>query len=166
MPPSSNRHWSVVHGITRQESLFDREAVSSAGARGLMQLMPGTARQVSGQLGQAYSLSRLTSDPDFNVLLGSTYFAGLVDQWGGSYPLAVASYNAGPGNARRWVNANGDPRTPGVDMVEWIEQIPFTETRNYVQRVLENAVVYDSINPQRSSGPNRLSAYLGKSGPG
>ncbi|HEY0326694.1 MAG TPA: lytic transglycosylase domain-containing protein [Allosphingosinicella sp.] len=164
VPPANNRHWSVVHGITRQESLFDREAVSSAGARGLMQLMPATARQVSGQLGQAYSLSRLTSDPDFNVLLGSTYFASLLDQWGGSYPLAIASYNAGPGNARRFIRENGDPRTPGVDMVEWIERIPFTETRNYVQRVLENAVVYDLMYPQQARSPanGRLSYYLGR----
>lgn len=164
VPPASSRHWSVVHGITRQESLFDREAVSSAGARGLMQLMPATARQVSGQLGQSYSLSRLTSDPDFNVLLGSTYFASLLDQWGGSYPLAIASYNAGPGNARRFIRENGDPRTPGVDMVQWIEDIPFTETRNYVQRVLENAVVYDLLYPQQARSPanGRLSYYLGR----
>lgn len=164
VPPANSRHWSLVHGITRQESLFDREAVSSAGARGLMQLMPGTARQVSGQLGQSYALSRLTSDPDYNVQLGSTYLTGLIDQWGGSYPLAVASYNAGPGNVRRWVNSNGDPRTPGVDMVEWIEQIPFTETRNYVQRVLENAVVYDLLYPQQARSPanGRLSYYLGR----
>ena len=164
MPPANNRHWSVVHVVTRQESLFDREAVSSAGARGLMQLMPATARQVSGQLGQSYSLSRLTSDPDFNVLLGSTYFASLLDQWGGSYPLAIASYNAGPGNARRFVRENGDPRSSGVDMVEWIERIPFTETRNYVQRVLENAVVYDLMYPQQARSPanRRLSYYLGR----
>lgn len=164
VPPANSRHWSVVHGITRQESLFDREAVSSAGARGLMQLMPGTARQVSGQVGESYSLNRLTSDPDYNVLLGSTYLTGLIDQWGGSYPLAVASYNAGPGNVRRWVNSNGDPRMAGVDMVEWIEQIPFTETRNYVQRVLENAVVYDLLYPQQARSPanGRLSYYLGR----
>ena len=164
VPPASQRHSSVIHGITRQESLFDREAQSSVGARGLMQLMPGTARQVSGQIGQAYSLSRLTSDPDFNVLLGSTYFMSLLDEWGGSYPLAVASYNAGPGNVRRWIRENGDPRAPGADMVDWIERIPFTETRNYVQRVLENAVVYDLLYPQRAGSPGsgRLSYYLGR----
>lgn len=164
VPPAQRRLWSVIHGITRQESLFDRQALSSAGARGLMQLMPPTARQVSGQLGMPYALGRLTSDPDYNVMLGSSYFEDLLSQWGGSYPLAIASYNAGPGNVRRFVRENGDPRTPGVDMVEWIERIPFSETRNYVQRVLENAVVYDLMSPQRSLSPpnNRLSFYLGE----
>ncbi len=166
VPPAQSRLWSMVHGITRQESLFDREAVSHAGARGLMQLMPATARQVSGWVSVPYDQARLTRDPDYNVLLGSTYFSRLLDQWGGSYPLAVASYNAGAGNVRRWVRENGDPRTPGVSMVEWIEQIPFFETRNYVQRVLENAVVYDLMHPQRAGSPpqNRLSHYLGKPG--
>jgi len=164
VPPAQRRLWSVVHGITRQESLFDRQAVSSAGARGLMQLMPGTAREVSGQLGMPYALGRLTSDPDYNVMLGSNYFEDLLSQWGGSYPLAVASYNAGAGNVRRFIRQNGDPRAPGIDMVEWIERIPFGETRNYVQRVLENAVVYDLMHPQRSASPptGRLSYYLGE----
>jgi soluble lytic murein transglycosylase len=101
-------------------------------------------------------------------MLGSSYFATLLDQWGGNAILAIASYNAGSGNVRRWIQQNGDPRMPGVDAVRWIEAIPFSETRNYVQRVLENAVVYDTINPQRgqSADRNRLSHYLGKSGPG
>ncbi|WP_243451028.1 lytic transglycosylase domain-containing protein [Sphingosinicella sp. CPCC 101087] len=166
VPPAQQRHWTMVHAITRQESLFDRQAVSSAGARGLMQLMPATAREVAGRLGVSYEPSRLT-DPQYNVLLGSTYFARLLDQWGGNYPLAVASYNAGAGNVRRWINANGDPRTSGVAMIDWIEEIPFFETRNYVQRVLENAVVYDLLNPDRARSPsqNRLSYYLGESQP-
>ena len=86
----------------------------------------------------------------------------------GSYPMAVAAYNAGPGNVNKWVRANGDPRTPGVDVVDWIEAIPIYETKNYVQRVLENAVVYDLMNPARSKsrGNNRLSWYLGKSSAG
>ncbi len=161
--PAAQRHnWTIVHAIARQESLFDREAVSHAGARGLMQLMPATAREQAGKMGLSYEQARLTRDPDYNVMLGSTYFARLLDQWNGSYPLAVASYNAGAGNVRRWIRAHGDPRTPGVDMVEWIEKIPFFETRNYVQRVLENAVVYDLLNPDRAGSPerNRLSWYL------
>jgi soluble lytic murein transglycosylase len=168
VPPTQQRHWTIVHAIARQESLFDRQAVSSAGARGLMQLMPGTAREVAGRLGVSYAQSRLTDDPQYNVLLGSTYFARLLEQWGGNYPLAVASYNAGPGNVRRWINANGDPRTSGVAMIDWIEEIPFFETRNYVQRVLENAVVYDLLNPNRARSPeqNRLSHYLGEPQPG
>lgn len=164
VPVTQAQHWTIVHAITRQESLFDRAAVSHAGARGLMQLMPGTAREVAGRMGLPYQQNRLTDDPEYNMLLGSTYFAGLLDQWGGSYPLAVASYNAGPGNVRRWIREHGDPRTPGVDMVEWIEKIPFFETRNYVQRVLENAVVYDLLNPNRAGSPerDRLSWYLGQ----
>ena len=95
----------------------------------------------------AMTLSRLTSDPAYNVMLGSAYFQRLVSQWDGSYPLAVASYNAGAGNVRKWVRAYGDPRAPGGDIIGWIERIPFEETRGYVQRVLENSVVYDRLNP-------------------
>ncbi|MEO6246996.1 MAG: lytic transglycosylase domain-containing protein [Sphingomicrobium sp.] len=165
--PVSGKSWSLTHGITRQESSFDRNAISGAGARGMMQLMPGTAREQAGKMGIAYDPYRLTSDPAFNMMLGSAYFARLVDQWGGSYPLAVASYNAGPGNVRKWINANGDPRQPGVDVIRWIEDIPFTETRGYVQRVLENSVVYDRLNPSPiPAGPVHLSQYLGKSRPG
>ena len=167
VPATQQRHWTIVHAIARQESLFDRQAVSRAGARGLMQLMPGTAREVAGRLGVPYQPDRLTGDPEYNVLLGSTYFARLLDQWGGNYPLAVASYNAGPGNVRRWIRENGDPRTGSIAMIDWIEEIPFFETRNYVQRVLENAVVYDLLNPGRAGSPaqNRLSHYLGERQP-
>lgn len=153
--------WSLAHGITRQESSFDRSAVSGAGARGLMQLMPGTAAEQAGKLGYGYDYSRLTSDPAYNVMLGSAYFRRLVDRWNGSYPLAIASYNAGAGNVAKWIAANGDPRRPGADIVSWIEDIPFSETRGYVQRVLENTVVYDRLNPQPSQ-PRYLSYYLGK----
>ena len=168
VPASQQRHWTISHAIARQESLFDREAISRVGARGLMQLMPGTAREVAGRLGIGYDQSRLTRDPEYNVLLGSTYFARLLDQYRGSYPLAVAAYNAGPGNVNRWIRQNGDPRTSAISMLDWIEEIPFFETRNYVQRVLENAVVYDLLNPNRSGSPpqNRLSYYLGEGQPG
>jgi soluble lytic murein transglycosylase len=166
LPAAYSTHWALAHGITRQESSFDRAAVSHAGARGLMQLMPGTAREQAGKVGLPYDFGRLTSDPAYNVMLGSSYFARLLDQWSGSAPLAVASYNAGAGNVSKWLRANGDPRG-GADIVTWIEAIPYSETRNYVQRVLENAVVYDAIRAQRGGGrPNRLSYYLGKSGPG
>ena len=163
----SGRIWSLVHGITRQESSFDRTAVSHAGARGLMQLMPATAAEQAGKLGMGYDGSRLTSDPAYNVILGSAYFQRLVNQWDGSYPLAVASYNAGAGNVRKWIRAYGDPRAPGGDMIGWIERIPFEETRGYVQRVLENSVVYDRLNPSRVAPQGvHLSYYLGKSRPG
>ncbi|URD62122.1 lytic transglycosylase domain-containing protein [Sphingomonas sp. KRR8] len=154
--------WSLAHGIARQESSFDRSAVSGAGARGLMQLMPGTAAEQAGKLGYGYDGGRLTSDPAYNVMLGSAYFRRLVDRWGGNYPLAIASYNAGSGNVAKWIANNGDPRRPGGDIVAWIEDIPFTETRGYVQRVLENTVVYDRLNPQPANQPRYLSYFLGK----
>jgi soluble lytic murein transglycosylase len=161
------RLWSMTHGITRQESSFDRSAVSFAGARGLMQLMPGTAREQAGKMGLGYDYYRLTTDPSYNVMLGSAYYQRLLSMWGGNHVLAVASYNAGAGNVRKWVNAYGDPRQPNVDVVRWIERIPFTETRGYVQRVLENSVVYDRLNPQSASASAvHLSTFLGKSRPG
>ena len=163
----AGRIWSLVHGITRQESSFDRTAVSHAGARGMMQLRPGTAAEQAGKMGYGYDGGRLTSDPSYNVLLGSAYFQRLVNQWDGSYPLAVASYNAGAGNVRKWIRAYGDPRAPGGDIIGWIERIPFEETRGYVQRVLENSVVYDRLNPTLTPPrPVHLSTYLGKSRPG
>ncbi len=158
----AGRVWSLVHGITRQESSFDKRAVSHAGARGMMQLMPGTAREQAGKSGYGYDYARLTSDPNYNVMLGSAYFQRLLSSWDGSYPLAVASYNAGAGNVRKWVRAYGDPRGQ-VDIVSWIEKIPFVETRGYVQRVLENTVVYDRLNPTLPGPqPVHISAYLGK----
>ena len=163
IPPAYARHWALAHGIIRQESSFERTAVSSAGARGLMQLMPGTARQTSSRLGLPYGLSRLTDDPSYNVLLGNHYVSQLMDEWGGNAVLVAAAYNAGSGRVRQWIQANGDPRMPGVDMLTWIENIPFSETRNYVQRVVENAVVYDLLDPRRPPGASRsrISAYLG-----
>lgn len=159
---------TLNHAIMRQESSFDRAAISHAGARGMMQLMPATARETAGKLGLGYDQSRLTSDPQYNIMLGSKYFSDLMNSFGNYAPLAVAAYNAGPGNVRRWIRENGDPRTPNVDVVRWIEEIPFFETKNYVHRVLENAVVYDAMNPQRARSPaqNRLSYYLGKNQPG
>ena len=155
--------WSIAHGITRQESSFDRTAVSHAGALGMMQLMPGTAQEQAGKMGYGYDYGRLTSDPAYNVMLGSAYFRRLLTTWSGNYPLAVASYNAGAGNVRKWIRQNGDPRSPGGDIVAWIEDIPFLETRGYVQRVLENSVVYDRLNPRPTTQPRQLSHFLGKS---
>ncbi len=167
VPASQQDYWTIVHAIARQESQFDRDAVSHAGARGLMQLMPGTAREVSTRLGMSYSPGTLNSDTDYNIQLGSTYFQRMYNLYG-SYPLAIAAYNAGPGNVNKWIRANGDPRLPGGDIVQWIEQIPIFETKNYVQRVIENAVVYDLLNPERSRsrGPANTSWYLGKNKPG
>lgn len=164
VPAGFEGDWTLIHAISRQESQFDRTAVSHSGARGLMQLMPGTAREQAGKIGLAYSPEALSSDPNFSIRLGSSYFDRVFANYG-SYPLAIAAYNAGGGNVNKWLAANGDPRTGSVEMVDWIEAIPFQETRNYVQRVLENAVVYDLMNPPlaKSRGPSRLSWYLGKS---
>ena len=156
--------WTLIHAITRQESQFAQGAISHAGARGLMQLMPGTAREQSGKANMSYDASALTDDPQYNIRLGSGYIQRMMDYYGGSYPLAIAAYNAGPGNVNKWLRANGDPRMGGIDWVKWIEDIPISETRNYVKRVLENAVVYDTKNPRgptiRSDTP--LSRYIGK----
>lgn len=132
----------VVYAIARQESAFNPGAVSGAGARGLLQLMPTTAREVAKAVGLPYNKGRLTSDPGYNARLGSAYLGGLVDRFGGSYVMSFAAYNAGASRVAEWVEKNGDPRDPNVDVVNWIEQIPFTETRNYVQRIMENLQVY------------------------
>jgi soluble lytic murein transglycosylase len=161
-----NSLWSLAHGITRQESSFDPYAVSHAGARGMMQLMVGTARDQADKLNVGFDSYRLITDPNYNVTLGSAYFQHMLDVWNGNVPLAVASYNAGSGNAGKWVREYGDPRGQ-VDVVEWIEAIPFDETRSYVQRVIENSVVYDSLRPAQSHQTAlHVSRYLGKSQPG
>lgn len=133
---------ALVHAIMRQESNFHTAARSHAGARGLMQLLPSTARAVSRAIKVRFSRRKLTSDGDYNIRLGRAYLGGLVEQFDGSYILAVAAYNAGPGAVKRWMRQNGDPRDPSVDVIDWIESIPYDETRNYVQRVMENLQVY------------------------
>ena len=131
--------------IARQESQFDPTATSPAGARGIMQLMPATAKAVAGDLGLPFAQSRLTSDPDYNARLGSTYLQRQIARFDGELALALAAYNAGPCGSPAGC-ANGDPRG-GDDyrLIDWIELIPFAETRNYVQRVLESRVVYDIV---------------------
>lgn len=133
---------ALVHSIIRQESTFNPQIVSSAGARGLMQLMPATAQLVAGKLGVKHANAKLTADPEYNVRLGSAYLADLIDRFNGSYVLAIAGYNAGPGRVSQWLNSYGDPRGGAIDMVDWIELIPIYETRNYVQRVMEAMLVY------------------------
>ncbi len=168
LPPTLAPDFTMVHAIARQETQFDRAAVSAANARGLMQLLPATASEQAAKLGLPFSTSRLTDDPVFNVTLGAAYYGRIRDNLGGSNVLAVAAYNAGPGNVRKFLALNGDPRIPGTDVVDWVELIPFSETRDYVQRVLANAVVYDLLHPATATMPasNRLSAYLGKRTPG
>jgi soluble lytic murein transglycosylase len=131
---------AMVLGLIRQETEFDPYAVSGAGAQGLMQMMPASARLAARQANLAYRPEALLSDTAYNIQLGMTEYRGHLDRNGGSNVLALASYNAGPNNVKKWLAANGDPRVS--DPLDWIEQIPFGETRNYVQRVLENTEVY------------------------
>ncbi|MEN2980183.1 lytic transglycosylase domain-containing protein [Tistrella bauzanensis] len=133
--------FALVHAIARQESEFNPRAVSRAGAVGLMQLMPGTARNTAGQVALAYQPERLT-DPLYNMTLGRAYLGRMIERYRGNLVLAVASYNAGPGKVDEWIGRYGDPRDPSVDVIDWIEKIPYGETRNYVQRVLEALTVY------------------------
>lgn len=132
----------LVYAIARQESAFNPGAVSSAGARGLLQLMPATARATARRVGLTYSPDRLTTDPSYNATLGAAHLDELLERFNGSYILTFAAYNAGPSRSYQWMERYGDPRRSEVDAIDWIERIPFTETRNYVQRIMENLVVY------------------------
>jgi soluble lytic murein transglycosylase len=142
LPAGPGPEDALVLAVMRQESAFALDAVSSAGARGLMQLMPATAKHIAGKIGVAYDEVRLTTDGDYNIGLGRAYLQQLLERYSGSYVLAIAAYNAGPNRVSEWLNEYGDPRGYGVDVVDWIEMIPFSETRNYVQRVLENLQIY------------------------
>ena len=133
----------LILAIIRQESEFDSKANSSAGAKGMMQLMTYTAKVVAKQARMSYSKSRLTKNPEYNINLGSYYFATLLEDFDGSYPFAIAGYNAGPNRVRYWNKINKNPQKKQIDYVNWIELIKFKETRNYVQRVLENINVYN-----------------------
>ncbi|MGB3555186.1 MAG: lytic transglycosylase domain-containing protein, partial [Jannaschia sp.] len=128
--------------IARRESEFDPVVVSGAGARGLMQLMPGTAQDMARLIGVDYARGRLTSDPLYNARLGTAYLGELEEEFGKSVILVPAAYNAGPSRARRWSAEFGDPSDPGVDPVDWIEDVPFSETRNYIMRVSESLLPY------------------------
>jgi soluble lytic murein transglycosylase len=133
---------ALAFAITRQESEFNQSVVSSAGATGIFQVMPVAGREAAKKLGIAFDERAWKTDPVYNVRLGSAYVANLVSNYDGNYVMAIAGYNAGPGRIHDWVRAYGDPRTGQVDVVDWMERIPFSETRNYVQRVLENLQVY------------------------
>ena len=149
LPLKSRPDPALVKAVVRQESAFDPKAISHAGARGLMQLMPKTAYRVAQRLNIRYSRSRLTRDPKYNVTIGRAYLSQLLEDYGGSPILALSAYNAGPARVKRWLKHFGDPNRSVEHAVDWIESIPFYETRNYVQRVLENFTVY------RGRGTNR-----------
>lgn len=154
----------LAHAITRQESAFDQYAISHAGARGLMQLMPATAKRVAQSQNLAYSRTRLTQDPAYNTRLGGAYLADQIQRFGGYLPMAAAAYNAGPHRVDRWLGDYGDPRAGAGDPVDWIETIPFSETRNYVQRVMEALQVYRVRLSGQENGRLTLAADIGLSG--
>jgi soluble lytic murein transglycosylase len=133
---------ALALAVIRQESSFDTATTSPVGARGLMQLMPATAATLAKHLGMAATPVALTADPSLNIRLGTAYLRDLLARFDGSVPLAVAAYNAGPARVAEWLSTYGDPTGSNVDVIDWIEMIPFSETRNYVQRVVENLVIY------------------------
>lgn len=151
---------AAVYGLARQESEFNARAVSHAGARGLMQIMPGTAKLIARQHKVGYDEKGLTSDPAYNVRLGAAHLGDLVASYGGSYILTFVAYNAGPRRAREWIAKYGDPRSPGVDPIDWVESVPFTETRKYIQKVMQNVHVYRARLDPKSSTP--MSADLAR----
>ena len=132
----------VILGLSRQESEFNPRAYSSAGARGMMQLIPSTAKLTARKEGLRYSRSALLDDPIYNMTIGSAHLSHLFERYNGSYVMTFAAYNAGPHRVTQWVERYGDPRSAAIDPIDWAESIPFSETRNYVQRVLENTQVY------------------------
>ncbi|WP_454646946.1 transglycosylase SLT domain-containing protein [Bradyrhizobium liaoningense] len=143
---------SIIYAIARQESAFNPRVVSPAQAYGLMQVTPDAARYVCKRHGATYDLGRLKNDSVYNATLGSAELGGLLEDYRGSYIMTFAAYNAGRGSVRKWVERYGDPRDPKVDAVDWVELIPFSETRNYVQRIMENLQVYRA----RFGGGTRL----------
>jgi soluble lytic murein transglycosylase len=151
-PMAGSAPRALVYAIARQESAFDAKAISSAGARGLMQMMPATARRTAQHKGLPYDEARLLNDPAFNAMLGAAHLGELTVEHPGSLILAFAAYNAGGKRVKEWIAAHGDPRDPAVDPVDWIELIPIAETRNYVQRIAENLEVYR----QRIGGATKL----------
>ncbi|MDB5414253.1 MAG: transglycosylase [Rubritepida sp.] len=149
--PDGSAEPAVVFAITRQESNFDIEAVSPASARGLMQLMPATAQSVARRLGVPHQVGWLTTDPAHNIRLGSAYIQDRLESFGGVMAFAFAAYNAGGGRVTEWLGTFGDPRLGSVRLLDWMELIPFGETRNYVQRVIENVAVYRAKDPRSAA---------------
>ena len=151
----------LINAVTRQESNFDPEAISSANARGLMQLLPATAQAVAKNLGlRHHRAPMLLADPLHNMRLGAGYLEQMLNRFGGALPLAVAAYNAGPGRVEEWLGTLGDPRGVDVPMLDWLEMIPFTETRNYVQRVIENMPVYRARDPVAAALEHPMARWL------
>ncbi len=150
---------ALALAIARRESEFDPAARSSADARGLMQVLPGTAKLMAGKLGKPFEAGKLISDPAYNVTMGAAYLAEMAEEFGPSIALIASGYNAGPGRPRRWIDEFGDPRRPDVDVVDWVETIPFAETRTYVMRVAEGVVIYRA-KLKGAVGPVRITEEL------
>ena len=140
----------LILAIIRQESEFDARANSYVGAQGLMQIMPATARLVAQNLNATYNKSSLKRDPSYNIKLGTYYFNSLLEDYDGVFPFAIGAYNAGPNRIKSWVKRYGDPNRGEINFIDWIELIRFKETRNYVQRVIENINVYKYTLNKRS----------------
>ena len=155
LPGSQDK--AMVYAIARQESAFNAKAVSHANARGLMQMLPSTASRTAGRFKVPFSVASLTADPAFCAMLGAAHLGELMEETKGSIVMTFASYNAGGKRVREWIATAGDPRQPGVDVVDWVERIPFYETRHYVQKIMENFQVYKA----RFSG-NRSALLIGE----
>ncbi|WP_191083974.1 lytic transglycosylase domain-containing protein [Roseococcus microcysteis] len=150
---------ALVYAITRQESNFETTAVSRSNARGLMQLLPATARDVARRQGIPHQLSQLINDPEHNLRLGSAYIQERLERFGGVMVFAAAGYNAGSGRVDQWLATYGDPRQGTIRMLDWMEMIPFAETRNYVQRVIENVAVYRAMDPATRALPHPMAEW-------
>ena len=143
----------LLLGVARQESEFNGQTLSGAGARGILQVMPITARHVCKDYKIKCDIPRLMTDNSYNTMMAAAYIGDRMKEFAGSYVLGIAGYNAGPGRARQWIREFGDPRDPKVDPIDWIHRIPFEETREYVQKVLSNVQVYRA---RMGSGPMKL----------
>jgi len=152
----------LLLALIRNESGFDEDSFSPAGAVGLMQMLPSTARHTAAAAHVGYDPRRLMTEPAYNAQLGASFLGELLGSEKGSYILTLAAYNAGPGRAAQWINAYGDPRHDNVDPIDWVERIPIAETRNYVQRVMENFVVYRAkFGEQNTKAPQVELAHAG-----
>jgi soluble lytic murein transglycosylase len=158
--PTTSPEAAFIYSITRQESNFDTEAVSSANARGLMQLLPSTAQLVARRLGMNYRLEMLTADPQANIKLGAAYLDEMLGRFEGSLVMAAGAYNAGPRRVDEWLVTYGNPLRGERDLLDWMEMIPFAETRNYVQRIVEGAVIYRARQNPPATAPHPMASWL------
>jgi peptidoglycan lytic transglycosylase len=162
VPLAHSADLPTVYAVARQESEFIWHSSSWAGAKGLMQMLPSTAELTARRAGVEFDYARLIVDPAFNTRLGALLLGQLIEDEGGSRELAFAAYNAGPGRVAQWIAEHGDPRHGAVDLIDWIERIPFDETRDYVQRVSENLAVYRQRFADDPPAPAPVSARMAR----